>query len=342
VAAKFSDIHPSLLLFLQRLQRLALADVISPQRRRTIVMERRDLPQEGLVQVTVETRVKTEPTTRFKSLGKEATSSVQTSVKSPGQHTLEPGAVTPAFDEEVTTCLQTWLVKRTVLRAAVARNGIASTEVALAFPLRKTPRGGWEAVADEPQQVFAFLPLRSYGLRFLAQADFVVPSFREDVDHDSGWNQWLREEIAAALVAALPAFKKLFAGRGHVAGELEQEISAGELEGGQQGSVTSAEEGPNESRNTATGGKASQRDEGLGRALAMNAFLRFVPLEGEVLGFFAPLPHLVLQKLRALHCMPVEGSLDREALPCQVSAESAREFVMMCTLLYRVLKRRRR
>lgn len=342
VAAKFSDIHPSLLLFLQRLQRLALDDVISRQRRRTVVMERRDLPQEGLVQITVETRVKTnkeEPTTRSKTLEKEAANSVQTSVESLGQHTFEPSAVTPTFVEEVTTSLQTWLINRTVLKAAVSRNGIASTEVALAFPLRKTPARGWEAVADEPQQVFAFLPLRSYGLRFLAQADFVVPSSREDVDHDSGWNQWLRGEIAAALVAALPAFKKLFAGQEDVAGELEREISAGELEGGQQESVTSAEGGPNESRTTAIGGEASQRDEGLGRALAVNAFLRFVPLEGEVLGFFAPLPRLVLQKLRALHCMPVEGSLDREALPCQVSAESAQDFVVMCTLLYRVLKR---
>jgi hypothetical protein len=320
VAAKFSDIHPSLLLFLQRLQRLALADVISPQRRRTVVMDRRDLPQEGLVQVIVETRVKTEPTTRFETLGKEATNSLQTSVESPGladEHTIEPGAITPTFVEEVTTSLQTWLVNRTVLKAAVARNGIASTEVALAFPLQKIPTGGWETVANEPQQVFAFLPLRSYGLRFLAQADFLVPSSREDVDHDSGWNQWLRGEIAAALVAALPAFKKLFAGRKNVdsAGELERESSAGELEKGQRESLTSAEGGPNESRNSATGAEA---EEGLGRALGVNAFLGFVPLEGEVLGFFAPLPRLVLQKLRALHCLPVEGSPGREALPCQV------------------------
>eukprot|EP00798_Chlamydomonas_sp_ICE-L_P022831 gene22833-30005_t len=44
-------------------------------------------------------------------------------------------------------------------------------------------------------QVFAFLPLRSYGLRFVVQADFVVPSSREAVDSDSAWNQMLRDQL---------------------------------------------------------------------------------------------------------------------------------------------------
>lgn len=37
--------------------------------------------------------------------------------------------------------------------------------------------------------------------------DFDVPSSREDVDRDSSWNQWLRNEIHVLFVEALEAFK---------------------------------------------------------------------------------------------------------------------------------------
>ena len=39
--------------------------------------------------------------------------------------------------------------------------------------------------------------------------DFDVPSSREDVDRDSPWNQWLRNEIHMAFIDALDAFKVL-------------------------------------------------------------------------------------------------------------------------------------
>ena len=58
-----------------------------------------------------------------------------------------------------------------------------------------------------PQQnVFAYLPLRSYGFRFIIQGDFEVPSSREDVDGDKPWNQWLREEIPQLFIDALSVF----------------------------------------------------------------------------------------------------------------------------------------
>lgn len=55
-------------------------------------------------------------------------------------------------------------------------------------------------------QVFAFLPLRSYGLKFVVQADFVVPSSREALDSDSRWNQMLRAQVPRLFVSALQAF----------------------------------------------------------------------------------------------------------------------------------------
>lgn len=69
-----------------------------------------------------------------------------------------------------------------------------ATEVAAAFPLDAGPDG-----RPPPQDVFAFLPLRSYGLRFILQGDFVVPSSREAVDADSPWNQLLRESVRDAF-----------------------------------------------------------------------------------------------------------------------------------------------
>jgi hypothetical protein len=41
----------------------------------------------------------------------------------------------------------------------------------------------------------------------LFSGDFDVPSSREDVDRDSPWNQWLRNEIPMAFIDALDAFK---------------------------------------------------------------------------------------------------------------------------------------
>ncbi len=58
-----------------------------------------------------------------------------------------------------------------------------------------------------PQQVFAFLPLRSYGFRFIVQGDFDLPSSREDVNSDSAWNQWLKEEIPFLFVDAMEKIK---------------------------------------------------------------------------------------------------------------------------------------
>ena len=39
------------------------------------------------------------------------------------------------------------------------------------------------------------IPLISYGLRFIINADFIVPSSREAVDVNSAWNQMLRQRV---------------------------------------------------------------------------------------------------------------------------------------------------
>ncbi|XP_059138506.1 uncharacterized protein LOC131926926 isoform X3 [Physella acuta] len=153
-----------------------------------------------------------------------------------------------------------WLVLRKILDASAislqAKSGVEveSTEIALAFPLKDKSVFLHSQVKLEKLPVFAFLPLRSYGFRFIVQGDFDVPSSREDVDRDSSWNQWLRNEIHHLFIDALDAFKA-------------------------RPDLTPLE--------------------------ALKSFLQFIPLEGEVMGFFKPVASHILAQLRAKECMPV-------------------------------------
>jgi len=109
--------------------------------------------------------------------------------------------------------LDRWLVVRRLRDAskisAQAKSGVEveSTEIALAFPLFARETSDPLARTLLSQSVFAFLPLRSYGFRFIMQGDFEVNSAREDVDRDSIWNQWVRSQLHHTFVDALDVFK---------------------------------------------------------------------------------------------------------------------------------------
>ena len=116
-------------------------------------------------------------------------------------HTDDPRMVTlRAGDAE-----QDWLQVRRRLQPPVPRDATnpnpGPTEITLAFPVHTS------AGPLPPQSLFAFLPLRSYGLKFIVQADFVVPSNREDLDQSNVWNQWIRSELANSFVEAVEIFK---------------------------------------------------------------------------------------------------------------------------------------
>lgn len=200
------------------------------------------------------------------------------------------------------------------------------------------------AAAPPQQQVFAFLPLRSYGLRFVVQGDFIVPSSREAVDCDSPWNQALRSHLPTLLVKALEACKHLDergwtpashgSGQGQGTGQGQgQEQGKGEGQGqglaqGQglgQGSpsaaATSAAAGPSPPQGTlqqvpppARAPTPAPGDAPSGHApppsLAMpllDLWLRCLPLPGEAQGFFASLPQSAAARLRASACVPTES-----------------------------------
>ncbi len=86
------------------------------------------------------------------------------------------------------------------------RKDITETQIILAFPLKQD--GG--ADTSNEQNVFAFLPVRSYGFRFIIQADFILPPSREDIYKDQSeysWNRFLRDNIASVFLKAVEEFK---------------------------------------------------------------------------------------------------------------------------------------
>ncbi|XP_062381766.1 uncharacterized protein wu:fj29h11 isoform X2 [Sardina pilchardus] len=110
--------------------------------------------------------------------------------------------------------LERWLVVKSMLHPKKIKEEVESTELAMAFCLSDGPSSSSSSSStDAPlqprqQNVFAFLPLRSFGFRFIIQGDFDIPSSREDVDRDSSWNQWLRSNLPQLFMEAMDVFSK--------------------------------------------------------------------------------------------------------------------------------------
>ncbi len=83
------------------------------------------------------------------------------------------------------------------------REGISESELILAYPLK--PEG--TANTSNKQKIFAYLPTRGHGFKFIIQADFLVPSNREDIRKDKPWNKWIRNNIPSAFMNSLKKFK---------------------------------------------------------------------------------------------------------------------------------------
>ncbi|KAI1271736.1 hypothetical protein F5Y07DRAFT_382043 [Xylaria sp. FL0933] len=84
--------------------------------------------------------------------------------------------------------------------AEQASQAWSSSEVVLAFPLDEE---GCVPEEVASQQVFAFLPIRNMGFKFLVQADFVTQANRQDIVTSSSRNRALRDGIADAFAEAM-------------------------------------------------------------------------------------------------------------------------------------------
>ncbi|KAK7247091.1 hypothetical protein RIF29_41968 [Crotalaria pallida] len=210
----FSDLHPSLLLFLHRLKCIKLRNLIDDK----LVIMKKEILGDGIVKVS---------------------------------HGTEKMA---------------WFVVSQKLQSNL-RSDVKTTEISMAFTLKES-NNVYSPCLDQ-QPVFAFLPLRTYGLKFILQGDFVLPSSREEVDGNSPWNQFLLSEYPNLFVRAMREFCQL---------------------------------------------PCFRNEPGKG----LSAFMNFVPLKGEVHGFFSRLPHFIISKLRMMNCLLVEGDNDGWAPPCKV------------------------
>jgi hypothetical protein len=215
IMTMFSDLHPSLLLFLHRLKCIKLRNLLND----TFIDMKKEISEDGIIKV---------------SHGKEK---------------------------------MTWFVVSQKLQTNSIRFDVQTTEISMAFTLQESDDGYTPCLNQQP--VFAFLPLRTYGLKFILQGDFVLPSSREEVDGDSPWNQWLLSEYPNLFVRAVREFCELPCFR-------------------------------------------SEPGKGL------SAFMSFIPLVGEVHGFFSTLPRLIISKLRMMNCILVEGDNNGWAPPCKV------------------------
>ncbi|KAL5702978.1 hypothetical protein ACHQM5_028128 [Ranunculus cassubicifolius] len=236
IVSLFSDLHPSLLLFLHRLKCIKFKNMLND----TFTVMKREHLEDGIVKV------------------------------SHGNETMS------------------WLLASQTLGANVVRPDVQSTKIAVAFTLKQSSDGEYIPHLEQ-QPVFAFLPLRTYGLKFILQGDFVLPSSREEVDADNAWNQWLLGEFPSLFVSAQKSFVDLRCFRKRP-----------------------------------------------GRAVA--AYMCFVPLVGEVHGFFSQLPRMIISKLRISNCLLLEGK-DEWVPPCRVLSgwdEQAR-ILLPDNLLYQYL-----
>jgi hypothetical protein len=83
------------------------------------------------------------------------------------------------------------------------RKDVERTEIVLAFPL--TEDG--EPKPEDVQHVYAFLPVRQYGFKFIIQGDFLLTASREEIHTDECWNMFLRDNIANIFMDAVEEFK---------------------------------------------------------------------------------------------------------------------------------------
>ncbi len=80
------------------------------------------------------------------------------------------------------------------------RIGIDKRDVTIAFPADHNK--------NSIGKIFAYLPVRSdTGFPFLINADFILPSSREDIQ-DVSWNRWLMRCVAELLADALPRLRE--------------------------------------------------------------------------------------------------------------------------------------
>lgn len=79
------------------------------------------------------------------------------------------------------------------------RVDIKTSEIILAFPFTSE---------NKSYDVFAFLPIRNFGFRFIINADFILTSSREDIVESKIWNKNIKNNLIKAFKKSVEIFKE--------------------------------------------------------------------------------------------------------------------------------------
>ncbi|CAM4909922.1 unnamed protein product [Rotaria socialis] len=109
-----------------------------------------------------------------------------------------------------------WLVVKKVIhvpndlkmKLSEIKCDVESTTIAIAYPLNPIYECSSRQILST-QPLFAYLPLRSYGFRFILQADFEITAARQEVIRDNRWNDWLKSEMVQLFSLAYEQFQHL-------------------------------------------------------------------------------------------------------------------------------------
>ncbi|KAI0989526.1 hypothetical protein GJ496_006624 [Pomphorhynchus laevis] len=185
LASSFHDIQPTLLLFLNRLVQIQI-----------------------LSDDLVEHRFSRRATTILQQQTGDTSKSLNISLIELNIQSIN--TITRAASNGKT---ESWLVIKRSFKVPATlcnHNRFQTSDIAIALPIcEKVFAIASGQITDEKhfalsQDVFAFLPVRSFGLPFIVQADFELPSHRQDLKENSEWNEWLLLQIPQLFVDTVP------------------------------------------------------------------------------------------------------------------------------------------
>ena len=204
VTKLLKQVNPFLLLFLHRLQRIDLNDA-NTNKSVTMMKERIG---ENIVQVSHTERELASST----SLSPCPSPSSSLSPSASASLSPSPSPSLSNHPSSRTHTMWCMLESHQIDCINILRSGekVERTEVTVGFPLPPSSLLYQITTSHQTdilptQEVFAFLPVRSYGFKFIVQGDFVVPSSRESVS-DCEWNEMLRSFVPKLFCEGVKQF----------------------------------------------------------------------------------------------------------------------------------------
>ena len=205
------DIQPRLLLFLRNLRRLVLHHTA----RYKVVMNKQLLHESRNTHILLLSTVREGSMVRRDDMTAMVGANIENKLLSSysgaggavskkdakGKKNVDPVAASDAQSKTVTREQESWFVFTEKLISPIDR-GNADADLKIAFPFPQLQ----SLISTEQQHVFAWLPTRSYGFRFIIQADFVVATSREALIATDPFNQFVRDQVPTVFARAVEEY----------------------------------------------------------------------------------------------------------------------------------------